>query len=482
MDESAHPNNNMSPILDAGMDSPLKETSSEPGIHPKVRALEAAVDHAIVVAKMVKDNSEINPVLRPLKAPLGRLVSVLEAIRTSRQNKESWTALVERIQNHIKVISEQVAALDSNDDLQRSLDKYKQGLEEAITGIDVSITDQSKLKGIFRSRQIAERIQTLDRELKDHFDRFMAILSIQIHDNLKSLRLENAERVQQRNVADEIHLIKELPSAHLANGGIHQLCMEGTRLAVLEEARRWGNDNESPQILWLNDVAGSGKSTVAKQIAHEWKLSGILAGRFFFSRDAEETRTTKLFFSTIAQQGISHLGAAVQTILANGICKLRNPVSATIEEQCLEIFTAPLRVMASTVILVLDGLDECEPGACQQLLQILLPCLPSLRHLKLFLTSRPEQHIKDQLQDYCLQILSLRSDSNTNIRDVGLFMSVKLTKSRLPQEQVAQLIKNADGLFIWASTVCNLLHNFRDSIYRVALDQAIGKDTEKENL
>jgi hypothetical protein len=293
-------------------------------------------------------------------------------------------------------------------------------------------------------------------------------------------------------------LIKNLPSASLAAGDIHQLCMEGTRLPVIEEIRKWMIGSQSPSILWLNGVAGSGKSTIAKQMVREWKAS--LAGQFFFSRDAEETRTPKLFFSTIAQQGISRLGPTARTILASGVRSLCNPLSAEIWEQCQELFVAPLKALERTVLLVLDALDECEPEACEQLLRTLFPHLSDLPYLKILLTSRPGQHIEEQVQGYEHQILSLRTDSEANGEDVDLFIRKRLQGKSFREDQIDRIVKGADGLFIWAKLVCEVLARFRgdkdeflkrilsyrnqkmDHLYQIALEQAIGKEAEKENI
>jgi hypothetical protein len=124
--------------------------------------------------------------------------------------------------------------------------------------------------------------------------------------------------------------------------------MKGTRESILAHAREWSTSDDSPQIFWLADVAGTGKSTIANHLAREWKGSGCLAGRFFFSREADESRTSRLFFSTIAQQGISNLGSDLQNLVALGIRKLKNPVSATLEEQYTVMFVNPLRNMGRT--------------------------------------------------------------------------------------------------------------------------------------
>ncbi|PVF91285.1 hypothetical protein CPB86DRAFT_684266, partial [Serendipita vermifera] len=176
-------------------------------------------------------------------------------------------------------------------------------------------------------------------------------------------------------------------------GDNHGTCMKGTRSFILEEAHSWMEDMAAPQIFWLADVAGSGKSTVANHLAEEWKSRRQLAGRFFFSRDAEQTRTPIYFFSTIAQQGLSHLGSEVREAVCDGIREFCNPVSAPLKEQCMSLFVRPLEKLSSTVVLVLDALDECEPTTVTRLLQTLLPQLSNLHHLKIFLTSRPENYI-----------------------------------------------------------------------------------------
>jgi hypothetical protein len=286
----------------------------------------------------------------------------------------------------------------------------------------------------------------------------------------------------------------------MANGNIHKKCMKGTRQLALEEIEKWHLDSQAPQILWLADVAGAGKSTVAKDVMEKWRQNGCLAGRFFFSRDAEETRTPRLFFSTIAQQGLAQLDAHVRTAVATGIRKLIDPVAASLEEQCSNIFVEPIKAKKAVITLVLDALDECEPQTCQQLLRVLLPQLSNLPHLKLFMTSRPETHIQEELVDINYQTLSLRSDEVSNSKDVEVFMEQRLRKLSLSQLQLKKVIERAGGLFIWAKTVCDLLNRFRgdkdsfidrilssklrqmDSIYRIALDQAIGPDKEEENM
>ncbi|PVF92283.1 hypothetical protein CPB86DRAFT_717741, partial [Serendipita vermifera] len=298
---------------------------------------------------------------------------------------------------------------------------------------------------------------------------------------------------------EETLLLKSLRTAHLANGDNQDSCMRGTRSQILDEARSWATNESSPQIFWLADVAGAGKSTVAIHLSKEWKSQSQLAGRFFFSRDAEETRTPKYFFSTIAQQGLSHLGRDIRAATLDGIRALSDPVAASLEEQCLELFVRPLEHLPSTKILVIDALDECESTSCARLLRVLLPNLSNIHHLKIFLTSRPDGHIVEALARSHLYRTSLRINLEENNEDISQFMKEKL-RLILPGHHIEQLVTRSEGLFIWASTVCKILHRYRGDrvhfvkellvhgphqmnlLYEVALQQALPELEEGGNI
>ncbi|PVF90971.1 hypothetical protein CPB86DRAFT_878753 [Serendipita vermifera] len=255
-----------------------------------------------------------------------------------------------------------------------------------------------------------------------------------------------------------------------------------------------------PQIFWLADVAGSGKSTVANHLAREWKRQDKLAGRFFFSRAAEQTRTTTYFFSTIAQQGLSQLGPKVRSAISDGIRDMSNPVAAPLEDQCRVLFVSPLMMLSSHVVLILDALDECEPSMLTRMLRVLLPQLGNLPHLRLLLTSRPDNHIIESLETFQVKRTSLRDDIESNRMDIWTFIREKLKSISIPQPKIDQLVARSEGLFIWASTVCKILLKYRgdkdqfledvlvqgpeqmDSLYHVALQQALSDGSIPNNI
>ncbi|PVG02919.1 hypothetical protein CPB86DRAFT_486423 [Serendipita vermifera] len=521
--------------------SPDSQTTKE----RKKRRFDDVINGAIAAAQVTRDAGDSVPLLTPLKASMSGLVNFLETVKDVKRFKEEWQALSKLLGDRIMMLQEQTKDTPATDELREMVLTYQRSLQDIIQEIQpFAIKHKNWLQAAIATKDDMERIKRATQRLDDASQEFSIQLQMHVSKGISDIqstvrqesetrRVEHSQSLahildlregqqildskvtnlgenlnsDQREVktklteAEETLLLKSLETAHMANGDLHDSCMIGTREKILEEARAWmaSKDPETPQIFWLTDVAGSGKSTVAKHISGEWKSKGCLAGRFFFSRDAEETRTTKLFFSTIAQQGLSHLGSSVKSAISDGIRNLVGPTSAPLEDQCTELFVRPLNKVSFPSVLVLDALDECDQTASTRLLQTLLIQLPKLPHLKLFLTSRPDKHIVKILDTTKARHGSLRPDEGLNENDVKVFMKEKLASISLPDRQMDLLVRRSRGLFIWASTVCRLIEDFQgdrdeyvnellehgpeqmDSIYQRALDQALPPGDQKAN-
>ena len=96
-----------------------------------------------------------------------------------------------------------------------------------------------------------------------------------------------------------------------ANGAEHRhgerkSCLKGTRAAVLNAIELWARDFGKSPVYWLNGLAGTGKSTIAKTIADRLFADGRLGASFFCSRDFEDRRT----FTSYSQQWPFNLRAS----------------------------------------------------------------------------------------------------------------------------------------------------------------------------
>ena len=253
--------------------------------------------------------------------------------------------------------------------------------------------------------------------------------------------------------------------------------------------RDWADDNTATsRIFCLLDVAGSGKSTVAKEVVEKWEEDGWLVGRFFFSRDTTETMSTRGFCSTV-----SNAFASIDHDLKPHIDEFKKRLDweqLPFERQYEGLVAGPLRVLNRRAILTIDALDECADRI--ELLETLRDKQSSVPLLRTFITGRPEADIKQ----WVMKVDGIRAASFRELegynKDVDIYI-----RSRLEGEAgdfQNRVIRRADGLFIWARIACDLLSqaldiNSRleeleepseesklDSIYRVALEQATQDD------
>jgi hypothetical protein len=237
----------------------------------------------------------------------------------------------------------------------------------------------------------------------------------------------------------------------------------------------------------LLDVAGSGKSTVAKHMAEEWKDQNRLVARFFFSRDTTETMSTNSFCSKVAE-----LFASRSEPFKKEMNKFKDIPDLSFEQRFKGMITNPLKALNRPVILTVDALDECnnENRSRDELLQTLVNQCPSIPQLRILITGRPEADIKrwaETAGEYT-NFSKLEGDS----KDVQLYIETRLQNIPIDDRQrLYQVIRHAEGLFIWARIACDLLVKTTDVdglldtlgqevsldyLYRIALEQSIPKD------
>ncbi|KIM25852.1 hypothetical protein M408DRAFT_48385, partial [Serendipita vermifera MAFF 305830] len=180
----------------------------------------------------------------------------------------------------------------------------------------------------------------------------------------------------------------------------HQTCTEHTRVDLLRDIRTWADDPaNNRQIFWIADRAGTGKSTVAKQIVTEWERAAKPVIPFFFSTAAVDTMSNAKFCSTVAVKlaGLTDFGsfrAALAEVLRHDLML----ETLSFEEQFQKLVLRPLQTTNEPVLLVVDALDECDKGGRLELLSMLLRNLEKLPTTKVMITSRPLPDINQKLQ------------------------------------------------------------------------------------
>lgn len=93
--------------------------------------------------------------------------------------------------------------------------------------------------------------------------------------------------IHQKMVLAELYTAKGAAFDSLANQN-DDICHPDTRVALLKEIYKWADNPDGDCIFWLQGMAGTGKSTISRTVAHRLAERGEL-GASFFKREARAT-------------------------------------------------------------------------------------------------------------------------------------------------------------------------------------------------
>ncbi|KAI9776915.1 MAG: hypothetical protein M1839_009157, partial [Geoglossum umbratile] len=260
-------------------------------------------------------------------------------------------------------------------------------------------------------------------------------------------------------------------------------CLPNTRVKLQRQIAEWAEDRNGKPIFWLNGMAGTGKSTIARSVAQSFAKQHQLAASFFFKKGEGGRGNATRFFTTISTDLMAHVPGLISGVRKAldadpGISErvLKDQFDKLILHPLLEIQRAPSQALAYVV--VIDALDECER---EEDIRVILQLLARTKDIKpvslrILVTSRPELPIRlgfKQMSDGTYQDLVLHEVPKGIIEhDIYLFLEHELRKiqeqrSLSPgwprRDQIQALVQLAVPLFIFAATACRYIADRRDN-------------------
>jgi hypothetical protein len=146
-------------------------------------------------------------------------------------------------------------------------------------------------------------------------------------------------------------------------------------------------------------MAGTGKSTISRTVAGYFKEKNQLGASFFFNRGERDRGTAKKFFTTICTQLLLHIPELI-THVEEVVDTNPHISDRVMKEQFDKLLLQPLLNLSqsqpTSIMIVVDALDECEQDDDIQVILKLLPQIQDIKpmRLRIFLTSRPEFAIR----------------------------------------------------------------------------------------
>ncbi|KAK6519299.1 hypothetical protein TWF281_003134 [Arthrobotrys megalospora] len=311
-------------------------------------------------------------------------------------------------------------------------------------------------------------------------------------DVLKKLHKDTKEIIEVTHKIDQKISFASLPSVERAAfdsdlSDESPRCHEGTRIDVLRQIRQWYNDPEGETVFWLNGMAGTGKSTLARTIAHSFAEKKQLGASFFFKRSEHDRSNALKFWTTIAVQlanRIPGLLPSVAKVIDSEPEISRKPPNEQFEKLILEPLSELKHALGTDFrfAIVVDALDECRGENDMRTIIHLLSRTSLLKCTKILLTSRPELPIRFGFRDISegtYRDLVLNEIPESVVKeDISMFLTNRLAiinqkhKKLFPPDRwlppdwpgektTQDLADMATPLFIVAATVCRILGDHR---------------------
>ncbi|RDW72400.1 uncharacterized protein DSM5745_07572 [Aspergillus mulundensis] len=264
-------------------------------------------------------------------------------------------------------------------------------------------------------------------------------------------------------------------------------CHPDTRLDLRQEISEWSRGSSEKTVFWLNGMAGTGKSTIARTVARSFQGEGRLGASFFFKRGEGGRSNASRFFTTIAAQIASSIPAS-GSLIEEEIRKNPHIADKRLADQFHSLFVRPLKALTLQAspprIVVVDALDECdEVNHLGTIIHFLSSADVREAGLKVFLTSRPETPIRigfKQLAGETHRSVVLHEVAQNTIQDdIRVVLEKELGEivedynavavsadTRLPLKwpgstAIFRLVEISCPLFISAATICRFLRDFR---------------------
>ena len=236
-------------------------------------------------------------------------------------------------------------------------------------------------------------------------------------------------------------------------------------MAFLDFIIDWVNNPDSERGLVLFGQAGTGKSSIAHEIARQFRETRRLTSSFIFSRSGQSDRKPYHLLTTLAHH-LADRYPSFRIALGNIV---KDDTALRIDTRDYDILFKSLILkpldglrIVDTILVVIDALDESgdttgKTGLHKFLAENLFR-LPS--NFRVVITSRPEHAIVsalDKAQSVMIKYMDDTLLAKTN-EDILTFFQQTLSSNEF-RDYLEELVKKAEGLFQWAAVASQLILN-----------------------
>ena len=161
--------------------------------------------------------------------------------------------------------------------------------------------------------------------------------------------------------------------------------------------KSWAEDSNGSPILWLNGLAGIGKSTIAQSVVEWCDAHDQLGSLLFCSHGVNGHKNSHLIFTLAIQLAQKHpkaQSALVSLLQSNPDIVYESPLN-----QVEKLIVGPLKSADIPTIIIIDALDDWMDDESQSaILSAIEYWVKEIPKVKFLVTSQPKPHILASLQ------------------------------------------------------------------------------------
>ncbi len=258
--------------------------------------------------------------------------------------------------------------------------------------------------------------------------------------------------------------IREIPYGTGSRFTPERGCLPGTREAFLDFIVSWVENPSSDRALVLFGQAGTGKSSIAHEVARRFDGMRRLTSSFIFLRKEQSKREAYHLFTTLARdlsdRYPSFRAALGRVIKDDTSLRVGTRDYPTLFQSLILVPLTDLHIVGPIVV-VIDALDESgdvtDRSGLHTFLARNLSRLPS--NFRVLITSRPEDAIVSIFSRAPSVLVKHMDDlllAATTHDDILAFFRMTLLSDEL-NKYCDALATKAEGLFQWAAVACGYI-------------------------
>jgi DNA polymerase III delta prime subunit len=260
--------------------------------------------------------------------------------------------------------------------------------------------------------------------------------------------------------------IRELPHKGGWRFGDEKRCLPGTREDFLHHIVKWVENTNSKHALVLFGQAGTGKSSIAHEVARHFE-NKCLGSYFTFLRKEGSKHDAYQLFTTLARDLSDHHStfklALGRVVKDNSSLRSSRDYRTLFERLLLEPLRNLNEPLPGPVLIVIDALDESGDSIGRNGLHTFLAQrlvdLPS--SLRILVTSRPEDGIERAFANATsfdtIYMDDIKLASSTE-QDIRMYIQKELPPDVF-RDHGLKLARAAEGIFQWATVACGFINS-----------------------